>query len=115
MSQTATDRHNRARGWDAWPASVGVVANANANPSTVAAPTAVEQQANLIKQVLAGRRVPLLRPEEILTLLDRVDDRDRAMLAMLLQRVHPDDIAQTLGISASALTRRRAQVRARLV
>ena len=113
MSQTATDRHNRARGWDAWPASVGVVANANANP--VAAPTAVEQQANLIKQVLAGRRVPLLRPEEILTLLDRVDDRDRAMLAMLLQRVHPDDIAQTLGISASALTRRRAQVRARLV
>ena len=112
MSQTATDRHNRARGWDAWPAGVGIVANAN--PSAVAAPTAVEQQANLIKQVLAGRRVPLLRPEEILTLLDRVDDRDRAMLAMLLQRVHPDDIAQTLGISASALTRRRAQVRARL-
>jgi FixJ family two-component response regulator len=114
MSQTATDRHNRARGRDAWPA--GVVANANPNPNAVAvaAPTAVEQQANLIKQVLAGRRVPLLRPEEILTLLDRVDDRDRAMLAMLLQRVHPDDIAQTLGISASALARRRAQVRARL-
>jgi FixJ family two-component response regulator len=112
MSQTATDRHNRARGWDAWPAGVGVVAGANT--VAVAAPTAVEQQANLIKQVLAGRRVPLLRPEEILTLLDRVDDRDRAMLAMLLQRVHPDDIAQTLGISASALTRRRAQVRARL-
>ena|ERR1700727_3016142 len=112
MSQTATDRHNRARGRDAWPA--GVVANANPNANAVAAPTAVEQQANLIKQVLAGRRVPLLRPEEILTLLDRVDDRDRAMLAMLLQRVHPDDIAQTLGISASALARRRAQVRARL-
>jgi FixJ family two-component response regulator len=51
---------------------------------------------------------------ETLTLLDRVDDRDRAVLAMLLERVHPDDIAATLGVSAATLKRRRTRILARL-
>jgi hypothetical protein len=51
---------------------------------------------------------------DTLTLLDRVDDRDRAVLAMLLERAHPDDIAATLGLSAAGLRRRRAQIIARL-
>ena len=51
---------------------------------------------------------------DTLTLLDRVDDRDRAVLAMLLERVHPDDIAATLGVSAATLKRRRTRIMARL-
>jgi FixJ family two-component response regulator len=46
--------------------------------------------------------------------LDRVEDRDRAILAMLLERLHPDDIAATVGISAATLRRRRARIMARL-
>ena len=46
--------------------------------------------------------------------LDRVDDRDRAIVAMRLQRTHPDDIAKTLGISARALERRRQSLLKRL-
>jgi FixJ family two-component response regulator len=108
MSQTATNRHNRARGWDARPDGVAMIVNGD---GLVRRSTAVEQQASLISQALAGRGVPVLRPDEVLTLLDRVEDRDRAMLAMLLEHEHPDDIAHALGISASALKRRRAQVR----
>lgn len=51
---------------------------------------------------------------DTLTLLDRVADRDRAVLAMLLEHVHPDDIAATLGVSAATLRRRRAHIIARL-
>jgi hypothetical protein len=107
MSQTATNRHNRARGWDSRLARVAVLADAD---GVARRSTALEQQASVIRHVLAGRPAPVLRPAEVLTLLDRVEDRDRAMLAMLLEREHPDDIADTLGISASALRRRRAQV-----
>ena len=49
-----------------------------------------------------------------LTLLDQVDERDRAILAMLLEQIHPDDIAATVGISAAALRLRRAHIAARL-
>jgi FixJ family two-component response regulator len=54
------------------------------------------------------------RQTDTLTLLDRVDDRDRAVLAMLLERVHPDDIAATLGVSAATLKLRRDRISARL-
>jgi hypothetical protein len=54
------------------------------------------------------------RSADMLTLLDRVDDRDRAILAMLLEQIHPDDIAATVGISAAALRRRRTHIIARL-
>jgi FixJ family two-component response regulator len=48
------------------------------------------------------------------SMLDRVEDRDRAILAMLQEGVHPDDIAATVGISAATLRRRRARITARL-
>jgi FixJ family two-component response regulator len=51
---------------------------------------------------------------DTLTLLDRVDDRDRAVLALLLEGVHPDDIAATLGVSAATLKLRRNRITARL-
>jgi hypothetical protein len=54
------------------------------------------------------------RRTDTLTLLDRVDERDRAILAMLLERAHPDDIAATLGFSAATLRRRRRRIVARL-
>ena len=54
------------------------------------------------------------RPTDAMTLLDQVEDRDRAILAMLLEDAHPDDIAATVGISAAALRRRRRQISARL-
>jgi DNA-directed RNA polymerase specialized sigma24 family protein len=59
-------------------------------------------------------RFPDVRPPDVLMLLDQVDDRDRAMLAMLLEDMHPDDIAATLGISASAFRRRLVHVIDRL-
>jgi DNA-binding NarL/FixJ family response regulator len=43
-------------------------------------------------------------------LIDRVQDRDRAIAAMLLERVPPDEIAHTLGISASSLRMRRREI-----
>jgi FixJ family two-component response regulator len=55
-----------------------------------------------------------VRPTDVLTLLDRVEDRDRPILAMLVEHTHPDDIAATVGISAAALKRRRARIADRL-
>lgn len=46
----------------------------------------------------------------MLRLLDRVEDRDPAIVAMLLERVPSDDVARTLGISARALELRRKSI-----
>lgn len=58
----------------------------------------------------AQRLAPSLAGDEIRAVIDRVEDRDRAIAAMLLQQMHPDDIARKMGISASALRHRRAQL-----
>jgi hypothetical protein len=55
-----------------------------------------------------------LRITNVEALLDRVEDRDRAILAMLMERIHPADIAATLGISAAKLRLRHARIVARL-
>jgi DNA-directed RNA polymerase specialized sigma24 family protein len=55
------------------------------------------------------------RPADIQDLLDRVPDRDRALLAMSLECLPDDDIAATLGISGAAVRARRARVVDRLV
>ena len=60
------------------------------------------------------RDVPDLAASNVLTLLERVEDRDRAILAMLHEHVPPDDIAATVGISGAAFRRRRARILARL-
>jgi FixJ family two-component response regulator len=49
-----------------------------------------------------------------MSLLDQVEDRDRAILSRMLEHTHPDDIAATVGISAAALRRRRKRIGARL-
>jgi hypothetical protein len=53
---------------------------------------------------------PTLSRDGVLRLLDRVEDRDRAIVAMLLERVPSDDVARTLGISARALELRRESI-----
>jgi FixJ family two-component response regulator len=65
-------------------------------------------------EVTGVEHFPERSQTDTLTLLDRVADRDRAILAMLLEHVHPDDIAATLGVSAATLRRRRAHIIARL-
>jgi DNA-binding NarL/FixJ family response regulator len=70
-----------------------------------------EEQAGVIRRAATGaQHFPNLRPDDVLALLDRVEDRDRAIVAMLLRRTPPDDIASTLGISARALRRRRTSI-----
>jgi two-component system, NarL family, response regulator DesR len=67
-----------------------------------------EELAGVIRRAATGEQhFPALRRDGVLTLLDRVEDRDRATLAMLLDGVPPDDVARTLGISARALDLRR--------
>jgi DNA-binding NarL/FixJ family response regulator len=47
-------------------------------------------------------------------LIDRVDDRDRPIAALLLMRTPPDHVAWTLGLSARSLRARRREMLARL-
>jgi DNA-binding NarL/FixJ family response regulator len=46
--------------------------------------------------------------------LDCVDDPDRAIVAMLLEKAHPDDVAGTLGLSARTVRVRRQAILRRL-
>ena len=70
-----------------------------------------EQQASVIRRAATGEQhFPDLRPKEVLALLDRVEERDRAIVAMLLERIPPDEVARTLGISARVLRWRRERI-----
>lgn len=74
-----------------------------------------QQHARVIRRVASGEQhFPNLRSDELLALLDRVDDRDRPIVAMLLERIPRDDIARTLGISARAVELRRQSILKRL-
>ncbi len=74
-----------------------------------------QQHARVIRRVASGEQhFPNLRSDEVFALLDRVDDRDRPIVAMLLERIPRDDIARTLGISARAVERRRQSILKRL-
>ena len=63
-----------------------------------------EEQVCVVRRAAAGKQqFPDLQPLEIHVLLDQVEDRDRAIVAMLLEHTHPDDIASLLGITARSL------------
>jgi hypothetical protein len=110
MSQRSSETRNKPRA-DRLPGSV-LIAGAD---GVVRLHTDLERHASPARQAVAGaQRLRDPRHTEMLTMLDRVEDRDRAILAMLLERVHPDDIAATVGISAATLRRRRAHMIARL-
>lgn len=67
-----------------------------------------KEQVRVVRSAAAGKQqFPDLQPSEIHVLLDQVEDRDRAIVAMLLEHTHPDDIASLLGISARSLELRR--------
>jgi DNA-binding NarL/FixJ family response regulator len=93
---------------DAQLAGAAIVAGADGMLWRYADP---EQQAGVLRRAAGGEQhFPNLRSTEVLALLDRVDDRDRAIVAMLLESTHPDEVARTLGISARELKRRRVSI-----
>ena len=74
-----------------------------------------EEQAAVIRRAASGeQQFPNLQPSEIHALLDQVEDRDRAIVAMLMEHTHPDHIAGLLGISAHSLELRRQGILKRL-
>jgi DNA-binding NarL/FixJ family response regulator len=74
-----------------------------------------QQHARVIRRVARGEQhFPNLRSDEVRAVLDRVDDRDRPIVAMLLERIPRDEIARTMGISARAVERRRQSILERL-
>lgn len=74
-----------------------------------------QQHARVIRRVASGEQhFPNLRSDEVRAVLDRVDDRDRPIVAMLLERIPRDEIARTMGISARAVERRRQSILKRL-
>jgi hypothetical protein len=112
MSQRSSEPRNQPRGRDVRLAGSVIVAGAD---GVVRLHTNLEQPGSPVRHVAnEAERCPDPRLTDTLMLLDRVEDRDRAILAMLLERIHPDDIAATVGISAATLRRRRAQIIARL-
>src|SRR5437764_15444793 len=60
-----------------------------------------EEQVGVIRRTASGKeQSPDLQPSAIHALLDQVEDRDRAVVAMLLEHTPPDHIAGLLGLSA---------------
>ena len=74
-----------------------------------------EELAEVVRRVAGGETLfPYLQPNEVFELLDCVDDPDRAIVAMLLENAHPDDVAGTLGLSARTVRVRRQAILRRL-
>jgi DNA-binding NarL/FixJ family response regulator len=69
--------------------------------------TPADALAEMIGRVVTGEQVfPPLLADPFYELADLVPERDRRIVAMLLERAHPDDVAELLGISAHSLTLR---------
>jgi DNA-binding NarL/FixJ family response regulator len=65
----------------------------------------------IIERGLCGERLfPPLRPDPFEILVSDVADRDRRIVAMLLEGAHPDAIARLCGISAREFTSRRQAI-----
>jgi DNA-binding NarL/FixJ family response regulator len=91
---------------------MAIIANADGVLSRYGAP---EEGGDVISRVAAGEKIyPDLQPDEVHELLDCVDDADRAIVAMLLERIPRGHIASTLGISARSLRLRRQAILTRL-
>ncbi len=74
-----------------------------------------DEQAVVVRRAASGeRQFPDLQPDELHSLLDHVEDGDRAIVAMLLEHTPLDDIAGVLGISARSLELRRRDILRRL-
>jgi two-component system nitrate/nitrite response regulator NarL len=74
-----------------------------------------EEQVAVVRRAASGKQqFPDLQPSEIHALLDQVEDRDRAIVAMLLEQTPPDHIAGLLGLSARSLELRRQGILKRL-
>jgi DNA-binding NarL/FixJ family response regulator len=63
--------------------------------------TGAEKLTTMLTRVAAGEQAfPALVPDPFDELAARVDEEDRRIVAMLLLRANPDEIARVLGISA---------------
>ncbi len=77
--------------------------------------TGAERLAETLARISAGEQVfPALVPDPFPELADRVDESDRRIVAMLLLRNSPDEIARLLGISGNSLRARRTAIAGRL-
>jgi DNA-binding NarL/FixJ family response regulator len=89
-----------------------IIANADGVLRAHAGP---EELREVVTRLAAGGKLhPDLAPNELHALLDCVDDRDRAIVAMLLEHIPPDYIASTLGLSGRSLQLRRQAILTRL-
>jgi DNA-binding NarL/FixJ family response regulator len=97
---------------DSRATAMAVIANADGVLRRYGAP---EKLGEVVNRVAAGEKLPPdLAPDEFHELLDCVDDRDRAIVSMLLERIPPDNIASTLGLSARSLRMHRQAILTRL-
>jgi hypothetical protein len=68
-----------------------------------------------VTRVVAGERLcPDLPPDDFHELLDWVDGRNRAIVAMLLERIPPGLHRRTVGLEARSLELRRQAILTRL-
>ncbi|MEO6859514.1 MAG: response regulator [Solirubrobacteraceae bacterium] len=73
------------------------------------------QLACTIRRTAAGEHgLPTVSANAIGELIDLVEGHDRPIATMLLQRISPDEIARTLGISGSNVRTRRGEILKRL-
>lgn len=80
-----------------------------------AADLSAERLAVIGRRVVGPEPAAPSAPSGVFSAVTRhIDERDRAIAAMLLERRHPDDIARLLGISASALRLRHQTIIDRL-
>jgi DNA-binding NarL/FixJ family response regulator len=110
ISHFPRNRESRARAGivDTDSAAAAIVAGADRVSPRYAGPDNLAAVAG--RAADGEQHFPTLSPDGVLRLLDRVEDRDRPILAMLLERVPSDDVARTLGISAHALELRRKSI-----
>lgn len=74
-----------------------------------------DELARTIRRTAAGEHEPqAVAHDAIRALIDHVEDHDRPIASMLLLRVPADEIAGTLGVSASHLRARRREIVKRL-
>ncbi len=97
---------------DSWLAGAAMIAGGD---GVFDLETGAERLAEILARIDAGEQVfPALVPDPFRELADRVDEGDRRIVAMLLLRASPDEIARLLGISANSLRPRRAAIVRRL-
>lgn len=84
--------------------AAAIIANA---PGVLRRQGGPEELGEVVTRVVAGEKLyPPPPPDDFQELLDCIDGRDRAIVAKLLERIPPNYVASTLGLSARSLPNR---------